>query len=177
MASRNAPSKRSLQARLTGKVGPLPVWAWAALILGAYLLYTHLHPSTVATSADATPVGTGDDSAAQQPGGGAGNAAGNLNDALLAAAGVTAADPLTAQVQQSDTGSPQTPTMLTPSVSTPFVSYGGPAQTVNGTPATSAVVLAGQGYEQSAPGSDAYIPVPLSEAAPTSNIHRPGSQL
>ena len=45
---------RSLGARLGRKVGPLPVWLWAAAILGAYLLYTRLHPSTATTPATAS---------------------------------------------------------------------------------------------------------------------------
>lgn len=44
---------RSLGARLGRKVGPLPVWAWAAVILGAYLLYSRLHPGA-ATSGGTT---------------------------------------------------------------------------------------------------------------------------
>lgn len=46
----------SFAARLTRKVGPLPVWAWAAIILGAYFLYTRLHSSSATSSSTpATP--------------------------------------------------------------------------------------------------------------------------
>jgi hypothetical protein len=45
-------------ARLTAKVGPFPVWLWAALILGAYLLYTRLHPGTATAATTAATTAT-----------------------------------------------------------------------------------------------------------------------
>lgn len=67
MAPQPAPSPprkpgggRGIGARLTAKVGPLPVWAWAAAILAAYLLYTRMTssgavaPSTAGGTADTT---------------------------------------------------------------------------------------------------------------------------
>ena len=42
---------------LTHKVGPLPVWGWAAVIIGAYLLYRFLHKSS-STATTATTDGT-----------------------------------------------------------------------------------------------------------------------
>lgn len=66
---------------MTRKVGPLPVWAWAAVILGAYLLYSHFHPSSA--TAASTPVGADPGSDAQQPASGQGNAADNLNGQML----------------------------------------------------------------------------------------------
>lgn len=98
--------KRSLGARLTGKVGPLPVWAWAAVILGAYLLYSHFHPSTAAassttdstsdtssTDSNATPVGS---SSGNPPASGQGSTVDNMTGDPLS----TSIDALTQAVQQ-----------------------------------------------------------------------------
>lgn len=52
-----------LAGRLTRKVGPLPVWGWAAAILGAYLLYTRLHPSADTGAAEPLPATPADSNA------------------------------------------------------------------------------------------------------------------
>ncbi len=44
---------KSLSGRLTAKAGPLPVYAWALLAIGAFYLYNRSHRST--TPAAATP--------------------------------------------------------------------------------------------------------------------------
>lgn len=78
-----------LKGRLTAKVGPLPVWAWAAVILGAFLAYQHFHgsgsgaaASTAGGSSGGTPSdaggvagtdGSGGLSASGDTSGGAGN--------------------------------------------------------------------------------------------------------
>lgn len=104
-------AKRSLGQRLTGKVGPLPAWAWAALILGAFLLYTRLHSSSSSSgdatapastsSSDQTPV-TGDTSGSP-PASGGGDPASNVNDGLLSQLSGfgSSIDALTAAVQSS----------------------------------------------------------------------------
>ena len=52
----------SVTSRLTRKVGPLPTWGWAALILVAYLLYNHFKggntkaANNAANPNDANPV-------------------------------------------------------------------------------------------------------------------------
>lgn len=98
--------KRSLGARLTGKVGPLPVWAWAALILGAYLLYSHFHQTAAAPAAtdttsdtsmtdpNATPVGS---DTGNPPASGQGGVADNMTGDPLS----TSIDALTAAIQSS----------------------------------------------------------------------------
>lgn len=99
-------SNRSLQARFTRKVGPLPVWGWAAVILGAYLLYSRLHPAKVETTAVPTD-GTAGDGTAQQPASGQGSAADNWSGDLLDALGANSAaiDALTLQLQQGQVDS------------------------------------------------------------------------
>lgn len=81
-----------MKARLTRKLGPLPVWAWAALVLGAYLAYTRFRPSTAldanTSSAGETPVSpdpaasTDSGSGAQLPASGMGNPADQLAPVL-----------------------------------------------------------------------------------------------
>ena len=44
----------SVADRLTRKVGPLPVWGWAALILIAYVAYNHFKGSSKASGAPST---------------------------------------------------------------------------------------------------------------------------
>lgn len=109
-----APSKRSpsIAARLSRKVGPLPVWAWAAVILGAYFLYTRLHggsssSSAASNSTPATPTDTtsGSDSGAQVPVGGGGSPVDNSSANLLSAIGANQAalDQLTSQILSQPT--------------------------------------------------------------------------
>lgn len=95
-------NRRGLVTRLTTKVGPLPVWGWAAVILGAYLLYSRMRPPA-ATKTDevasaSTPDGT--TGAAQVPASGQGSSADNLSQTLLESLGAntSAIDALTAQV-------------------------------------------------------------------------------
>jgi hypothetical protein len=120
---RTPKSKRGLVNRLTAKVGPLPVWVWAAVILGAYLLYSRLGAqSTATTSPDAASASTPDGTtgAAQVPASGQGGAADNLSSSLLDSIGADTAsiDALTSQIL---------------SMPTPYSNFGdGPAA---GTPA------------------------------------------
>lgn len=109
-----AAANRSLEARLTRKVGPLPVWAWAASIIALYLLYTRLHKAAPASTADTTavPAATGNNSA-QVPASGQGAPVDNLNQSLFDSLGANTAaiDQLTQQLLQtvvaSDPGLPQ----------------------------------------------------------------------
>jgi hypothetical protein len=39
---------------LFSKVGPLPAWAWGAIVIGGYLAYTHFTASSVPAAVDAT---------------------------------------------------------------------------------------------------------------------------
>lgn len=97
-----APARRQgLAGRLTAKVGPLPVWAWAAVILGAYLLYTRLHPAAVTSPGDTTATpDTSGDSGAQSPSSGMGGTADNMNQALFdsLSANTSSLDALTSQL-------------------------------------------------------------------------------
>lgn len=84
-------SNASLSSRLTRKVGPLPVWAWAAAILGAYLAYSHFRGggsagNSASSDSTAAPVGstTGAGSGAQAPASGQGTPADNASGDLLA---------------------------------------------------------------------------------------------
>lgn len=108
-------SGRTLQGRLTRKVGPLPVWAWAAVILGAYLIYSRLQGAKAAVATGSTAVPVTDStagtvgSAAQAPASGAGTAADNLSGDLLAQLyGVNAGtiDSLTTQLLTSQSAVP-----------------------------------------------------------------------
>lgn len=90
----------SLERRLTAKVGPLPVWAWAAVILGGALLYLKLNPGATQAQAEGTTVANGDSSGAQQPNGG-GAAGGGLPSSM----GDQPVDFLTGGVQSTDAGS------------------------------------------------------------------------
>src|SRR5439155_1335644 len=86
-------------------------WAWAAVILGAYLLYTRLRPSSsAAPSGDATAAApsdstSGSDSGAQVPASGGGGAADNLPAGLLDTlnANTASLDALTSQVLSQPT--------------------------------------------------------------------------
>lgn len=96
-------TKAGVGARLTAKVGPLPVWGWAAAILGAYLLYTHFHPAAAAPATDATPApDTSGNTGSQVPASGQGSASDNLNGALLdqLSANTSSIDALTSQLLQ-----------------------------------------------------------------------------
>lgn len=103
-----AAANRTLEARFTRKVGPLPVWAWAAVILGLFLLYSHFHASTGTAAAQpdttAVPAATGDGSA-QVPSSGQGTAADNLSQGLIDQLGASTAsvDALTSQLLQGTT--------------------------------------------------------------------------
>jgi hypothetical protein len=88
---------------MTAKVGPLPVWGWAVAIIGAYLLYTRLHPAPAATPSTTDTTATPDtsgDSGSQIPASGAGSAADNFSGALLdqLGANTSAIDALTSQI-------------------------------------------------------------------------------
>lgn len=96
-----APAK-GLAGRFTRKVGPLPVWAWAALILGAFLLYSRMSGSSPA-GADETPKpepvdGTEGGGAGPVAGGSSPPTPGQSNDLLAELYGVNAGtiDSLTA---------------------------------------------------------------------------------
>lgn len=52
---------------LTQKAGPLPVWAWAALLLGAFFLYRRLNPSGQTTGSTASGSSSGTDQAYVPP--------------------------------------------------------------------------------------------------------------
>lgn len=101
-----AAANRTLEARLSRKVGPLPVWAWAASILGLFLLYSHFHTSTGTAAAQpdttAVPAATGDGTA-QLPSSGQGSAVDNLNQGLLDQLGANTAsiDALTTQLLET----------------------------------------------------------------------------
>lgn len=96
------PAKPSLEARLTRKVGPLPVWGWAAVILGAFLIYTRLSAKAGAASTDATGITSNDGTtgSAQVPASGSGSPADNVSSALLDQLDVntSALDALTSQI-------------------------------------------------------------------------------
>jgi hypothetical protein len=92
-----------LGKRLTRKVGPLPVWAWAAVILGAYLLWSRRSGGAATADTTApTPTATsaGSDSLAQVPASGQGSSADNLNGVLLdqLSANTSSLDALTSQL-------------------------------------------------------------------------------
>lgn len=80
------PAAKAKQA-LTRKLGPLPVWAWAAAVLGVYLAYSRLPSRAAASQTTAVPVTgstSGAGSAAQEPsGGGGGSPATNMPLDLL----------------------------------------------------------------------------------------------
>lgn len=92
--------------QLTRKVGPLPAWAWAAVVVGAYLAYRHYGGSGGSPTVQGTPVVPNVGSAAQQPSGGQGTPADNSSSDLLSALGANtqAADALLAAVQGAAAG-------------------------------------------------------------------------
>lgn len=89
-----------LPAELTRKVGPLPVWGWAALAVAAGFLLLR------SRSSSATPVLPAASSGAQQPASGQGNPADNSSGDLLDALGANqdAANALLAAVQAAGGG-------------------------------------------------------------------------
>jgi len=104
--------------RLTAKAGPLPVYAWALILLAAgYLAYRLLGSSSSSSSTPATPAAAPTDTTGDTgspPASGQGSAAGNLNDSLFSQLSgfQDSVDALTAAVQMSpafwpgsDTGS------------------------------------------------------------------------
>lgn len=40
---------------LFAKIGPLPAWAWGAIVVVGYILYSHWHSSRIVPTGDATP--------------------------------------------------------------------------------------------------------------------------
>lgn len=104
-----SPSKRSLEARLTRKLGPLPIWAWAAVILVAYLLYSRIAGARATPTPDTTAVTAGDGSggSAQVPSSGQGSAADNLSQSMIDQLGAnqSSIDALTQAVLSSGYGS------------------------------------------------------------------------
>lgn len=100
-------STRGFVNRLTAKVGPLPVWAWAAVILGAYFLYSRMRPPAATTTADVSSASTPDATtgAAQVPASGQGAPVDNLSQPLLDSLGANTAaiDALTSQVLSQPT--------------------------------------------------------------------------
>lgn len=98
---------------MTAKVGPLPVWAWAAVILGAYLLYTRLHPSAKTSTADATATpDTSGNSAADSTVSGQGGSGDNMSQGMFDAlsANTSSLDALTSQILSTPVGSGFGPT-------------------------------------------------------------------
>lgn len=99
-----AAANRGVAARLTAKVGPLPVWAWAAVILGAFLLYTRTAgKASSAAATDATGVTSNDGTTsdgAQVPASGAGTPADNVSSQLIEGlnANTAALDQVTSQL-------------------------------------------------------------------------------
>lgn len=100
-------STRGLVNRLTAKVGPLPVWAWAAAILAAYFLYSRMRPPAATTTGDTASASTPDGStgSAQVPASGQGSPADNLSSGLLSQLGANTAaiDALTSQILSQPT--------------------------------------------------------------------------
>ncbi len=108
-------SSPGVGARLTAKVGPLPVWAWAlGLLVGGYLLYRVVSAggSSSTTSSGATTdsqqttdtaAQTGGDSGYPSATSGQGTSADNLNGELLSQLSgfQTSVDYLTAAIQTS----------------------------------------------------------------------------
>jgi hypothetical protein len=84
MAAPKAPPKGGKKggatAGLTRKLGPLPVWAWGAVLIGLYLAYRHFASAGTAAAAPLTPssdastgtLGTGSDTSGASGGGSGG---------------------------------------------------------------------------------------------------------
>jgi hypothetical protein len=147
-----AASNRGLAARFTRKLGPLPVWAWAAVILGLYLVYTHFHASTgaAASTADTTAVpAAGGDGSAQVPSSGQGGTVDNLNQDLFDQLGANTAaiDQLTAQLLQNSIATVDMGSGIAPGA----VSQAGPASTQS-TPLQIAKIAAAPHQTQTASG-------------------------
>lgn len=96
---------QGIKERLTAKAGPLPVWLWAVVILGAFLAWQHFRgggdTAVGASTSDQTPVTTGGDASSDVGVAGGGSPASNVNDGLLSQlSGMqSSVDALTAQVQ------------------------------------------------------------------------------
>ena len=82
-------SRRGVVQRFTAKVGPLPVWAWALLILVAGYLVYRLTSKGSSTTSSTTDTGSSTDTATTSgdtgnpPASGQGGAADNVNSDLL----------------------------------------------------------------------------------------------
>lgn len=68
---------------LTRKLGPLPVWAWAVVVLGAWFLFFRTHAAAATTPVPVSRNTSGADSGAQPPASGQGSPADNMNSDLL----------------------------------------------------------------------------------------------
>lgn len=112
MAPQPKPSKSGLGSRLQAKVGPLPVWAWAAVILGAYLLYSRLHTNTSSTSNSTATPDTSGSSGADTVSSGQGSSADNMSQAMFdsLSANTSSLDALTSQLLSTPIGSGFGPT-------------------------------------------------------------------
>lgn len=146
-------SGRTLAGRLTRKVGPLPVWAWAALILGLALLYLRLRPVDSAAADTPSPAaaeGTGGAAGSVSPAGPYGDAQ-QSNDLLSQLYGTNAAtiDTLTNTLLtqaslKTDAGAPQGAVSTAGPASSPTVSQPRPPATAaspRGTTQTQSKVL------------------------------------
>lgn len=127
-----APAVKPKGGALTRKAGPLPVWGWGAILLGIVGLYLwRQHSASAASSIADVPAVSGstaaaDGSDAQTPSGGGGSSASNLPDSL-----VDQPDPLTTQVQQSDTTNPESPQAISGNGGgngSTYIGYGAPGQ-------------------------------------------------
>jgi hypothetical protein len=148
-AARTPPRPRSssggIGARLTAKVGPLPVWLWATILLGVIYLYER-HAAASSSSSSSGSTDTTDTTgtpANDQTGGG--GATGTPDDSLLSQLSgfQSSIDALTAAVQSSQafpygsdtsgdqTTAPPSPTTTPqPAVTPPHVAPGSAAPPV-----------------------------------------------
>ena len=100
------PSSPGVVGRLTAKAGPLPVWAWAALILGAVFIYSRRHPGAK-TDTTATPPDSSSSSGADSVSSGQGGAGDNMSQPMFdsLAANTSSLDALTSQLLSLPVGS------------------------------------------------------------------------
>lgn len=161
------------RAAAGGKVAGLPVWAWFAIGAGlvGFYLWHRSRSSSSSGIVDRPAVGSAGagDSAAQQPSGGGGSAAGNLPDSLISPGN----DPLTTQVQQTDTSSGSSPQMLNPDPGSQFVVP--PASSFGPTGPSTYVVPPASSFGG---GGGTYVPIPPGLAGGGSSVTAPapGSQ-